>query len=53
MLKFLYNVGLLMYFDEEELRNIVIFDVQWFINVFKCIIIDFVDVENVNNKELI
>lgn len=27
MLKFLYRVGLLLYFDEEELRNIVIFDV--------------------------
>lgn len=54
MLIFLYRVGLLLYFnDEEKLRNIVIFDVQWFVNVFKCVIIDFVEMEKVNNKKLI
>lgn len=52
-LKFLHRVGSLLYFDEEELRDIVILDVQWFVNAFKCIITDSVDVENVNNEELI
>lgn len=50
-LKFLHRVGSLLYFDEDELRHIVILDVQWFVNAFKCVITDSVDVEKVNNKE--
>lgn len=50
-LKFLHRVGSLLYFDEDELRHIVILDVQWFVNAFKCVIADSMDVEKVNNKE--
>lgn len=53
-LTFLHRVGSLLYFnDEEELRNIVILDVQWFVNAFKCVITDSVEMEKVNNKKLI
>lgn len=38
MLLFFYRVGNLLYFDEGMLREIIIFDVQWFVDVFKCII---------------
>lgn len=38
MLFFLYRVGNFLYFDEDILREIIIFDVQWFVNVFKIII---------------
>lgn len=52
-LTFLHKVGSLLYFDEEKLRNIVILDVQWFVNAFKCVITNSVNVESINNKELI
>lgn len=53
MLNFLNRVGLLLYIDEEEFRNIVIFDVYWFVGVFKCVIVDLVEMEKIINKELI
>lgn len=31
-------VGILLYFDEEKLKDIIIFDFEWFVDVFKCII---------------
>lgn len=38
MLFFLYRVGSFLYFDEDILKKIIIFDVQWFVDVFKSII---------------
>lgn len=43
MLLFFYRVGMLLYFDEDNLKEIIIFDIQWFFNVFKCIIVYYVD----------
>lgn len=39
MLFFLYRVGNLLYFDECSLKEIIIFDIQWLVDVFKCIVI--------------
>lgn len=39
MLFFLYRVGNLLYFDECSLKEINIFDIQWLVDVFKCIVI--------------
>lgn len=39
MLFFLYRVGNLLYFDEYSLKEIIIFDIQWLVDVFKCIVI--------------
>lgn len=39
MLFFLYRVGNLLYFDECSLKEIIIFDIQWLFDVFKCIVI--------------
>lgn len=38
MLLFFHRVGNLLYFDENILREIIILDVQWFVDAFKCII---------------
>lgn len=38
MLLFFHRVGNLLYFDESILREIIILDVQWFVDAFKCII---------------
>lgn len=43
MLFFLYKVGKLLYFDEDKLKDIIIIDVQWFLDVFKCIIVYYVN----------
>lgn len=53
MLIFFNRVGFLLYIDEDELRNIVIFDVYWFVGVFKCVIVDLIEIEEIINKELI
>lgn len=50
---FLNRVGFLLYNDEEEFRNIVIFDVYWFVGVFKCVIVDLVEIYEIINKEII
>lgn len=44
MLCFFYRVGILIYFKEKNLYEIIIFDIQWFINVFKFIINFFVGI---------
>lgn len=38
LLNFLYIVGTLLYFDEDDLKETIILDLQWFVNAFKCII---------------
>lgn len=38
MLLFFHRVGNLLYFDESILREIIILDVQWFVDAFKCLI---------------
>lgn len=48
MLCFLYRVGILLYFDEKGLNEIVVFDIQWFVDVFKIIISFFVDINDID-----
>lgn len=43
MFLFFYIVGMLLYFDKDNLKEIIIFDIQWFFNVFQCIIVFYVD----------
>lgn len=38
LLNCLYMVGTLLYFDEENLKDTIILDLQWFVDAFKCII---------------
>lgn len=46
LLKYLNRVGSLLYNnDDEHIRNTVILDVQWFVDAFKCIITDPVDID--------
>lgn len=40
ILIFFYEVGEIFYFFEEGLNEFVILDIQWFLDVFKYIIID-------------
>lgn len=37
-LNFLYLVGTLLYFDEDDLKETIILDLQWFVDAFKRII---------------
>ncbi|XP_062617499.1 uncharacterized protein LOC134279157 [Saccostrea cucullata] len=39
-LLFLHNIGVVLFFDEENLRDFVIIDVQWFVHAFKNVITD-------------
>ncbi|XP_056015401.1 uncharacterized protein LOC125652354 isoform X2 [Ostrea edulis] len=39
-LRFFNDIGLILYFNEEELSKSLVIDVQWFINSFKFIISD-------------
>lgn len=43
MLLFFHRVGMLLYFDEDNLKETIILDIQWFSNAFKCIIAYHVD----------
>lgn len=38
MFIFMYRVGILLYLKEDSLKEIIIFDIQWFVDVFKVII---------------
>lgn len=38
LLNFLYTVGTLLYFDEDDLKETIILDLQWFVDAFKRII---------------
>lgn len=38
LLKILYIAGTLLYFDEDDLKETIILDLQWFVNAFKRII---------------
>lgn len=38
MLIFLHRVGILLYFEEDDLREKIILDIQWLLDAFKCII---------------
>lgn len=38
MLLFLHRVGNLLYFDECSLKEIIILDIQWLVDAFKCIV---------------
>lgn len=37
MLLFLHKVGKLLFYDEDNLKEKIILDIQWFVNAFKCI----------------
>lgn len=50
MLCFLYRVGIFLYFNEESLYEIIIFDIEWFVNVFKLIIDFYVDICDLDYK---
>lgn len=43
MLLFFHRVGMLLYFDEDNLKETIILDIQWFSNAFQCIIAFHVD----------
>lgn len=50
MLLFFHRVGTLLYFEEDNLKETIILDIQWFSDAFKCIIafhVDFTDFERV------
>ncbi|XP_062606508.1 uncharacterized protein LOC134268289 [Saccostrea cucullata] len=51
MLLFLHRVGALLYIDEENVRNTIILDVQWFVNAFKYIITDSVSMHEPTDKD--
>lgn len=38
MLLYLHRLGTLLYFDENQLRDTIILDMQWFAQAFKCIV---------------
>ncbi|XP_078340833.1 uncharacterized protein LOC144627513 isoform X2 [Crassostrea virginica] len=38
LLNYLHRVGTLLYFEEEDLNDTIILDVQWFVDAFKCIL---------------
>ncbi|XP_062620661.1 uncharacterized protein LOC134282256 [Saccostrea cucullata] len=40
MLRYYHDVGKVLHFNEDGLENLVIIDVQWFVNIFKGIITD-------------
>lgn len=50
MLCFLYRVGIFLYFNEESLYEIIIFDIEWFVNVFNLIIDFCVDICELDDK---
>jgi hypothetical protein len=39
-LQYLHNIGVVLFFDEDNLRHFVILDVQWFVDSFKHVITD-------------
>lgn len=39
-LQYLHNIGVVLFFHEENLRHFVILDVQWFVDAFKHVITD-------------
>lgn len=50
MLLFLHRVGTLLYFDENQLKETIILDIQWFAQAFKCIVAYDVDVRKNDEK---
>lgn len=50
MLLFFHRVGTLLYFDENQLRDTIILDIQWFAQAFKCIVCYDVGVQNNDPK---
>lgn len=50
MLLFLHRVGILLYFDENQLKETIILDIQWFAQAFKCIVAYDVDVRKNDEK---
>lgn len=46
MLLFFHRVGTLLYFEENDLKETIILDIQWFSDTFKCIIAYHVDLKN-------
>lgn len=52
MLLFLHRIGTLLYFDEEQLKETIILDIQWFAQAFKIIVAYDVDVrENDTDRD--
>ncbi|XP_062584621.1 uncharacterized protein LOC134246315, partial [Saccostrea cucullata] len=52
ILKFFHEIGIILNFREKKLSDIVIIDIQWFVDAFKYIITDLNHVEdNVDNYE--
>lgn len=45
MLLFFHRVGTLLYFEENNLKETIILDIQWFSDAFKCIIAYHVDIK--------
>lgn len=65
MLLFLHRVGTLLYFDENQLRDTIILDMQWFAQAYKCIVaydvgekkndpkgVDFLETGEIDDDEL-
>lgn len=50
MLLFLHRVGTLLYFDEDQLKETIILDIQWFAQAFKYIVAYDVDVRKNDDK---
>lgn len=50
MLLFLHRVGNLLYFDEDSLKEIIILDIQWLVDAFKCIVTYKVKIANTDIK---
>lgn len=53
LLKYLNRIGSILYHDEDNIHNIVILDVQWFVDAFKSIIthpVDFKSLSDIDRK---
>lgn len=40
MLRFYHEIGMILFFPDEHLRDVIIIDIQWFVDAFKHIITD-------------
>ncbi|XP_062566990.1 uncharacterized protein LOC134229289 [Saccostrea cucullata] len=52
MLRYYHDAGKCLFFNEEDLQESVIIDVQWFINAFKTIITDKLHVKGIHASKI-
>ena len=52
LLKYLHQAGTLLYFEEPDLKDTIILDVQWLVGAFKSILRFNVGIEKANNSKV-